>query len=125
MAIQRLNVQQQPNINIQLDTTNSTPSGVKVQTGWGQILGAGASSLSETVTFPVAFTAVYSVTISFLGFKSGGTAATDITQFNSAISGGNMVQTNSITLSSFVAMMQSTGTFGAAYHGYSWIAYGV
>lgn len=112
-------------VNVQAKTTNSVNSSAKIQTGWGQILGAGTAFVTITVTFPVAFTsAPNSIVLSCIGYKSGGTAATDITQFNSRI--GNVVlEAINITSTNFLAVMSVTsGTMGAAYHGFSWTAIG-
>lgn len=108
----------------QADTTNGTTTSVKMQAGWGQMLGTGANSVSEGVTFPAAFTTILSVSISMIGFKSGGTAATAITEFNTAISSPVIIEAYSITTSGFTARFSSTSAIGAAYHGYSWIAIG-
>ena len=112
-------------IYTQADTTNVTQTAAVIQAGWGQILGTGAAGIVETVTFPTSFTTVLSVDVTFIGYKSGGTAATAITEFNTSVGGGNVAQAVNITASNFVMSMQSSGTFGAVYHGYSWVAIGI
>jgi hypothetical protein len=109
--------------NNAISNVNSTA--LKIQYGWGQMLGPGTSTMSELVTFPVAFTTILGISVSWIGFKSGGTVATDITQFGSAIGGGNLIQSQSPTVAGFTMSATSTGTFGAAYHGYSWLAWGL
>jgi hypothetical protein len=100
---------------------------LKLRVGWSQILGTGTTSLTTTVTLPASFTAAYTVVCSSLGFKSGGTAATLIGDFNSAISGNQIsISITGITTTQFTLSATTvSGSFGAAYHGFSWIAIGI
>lgn len=104
---------------------NTAQSALKVYYGWGQILGSGTAGMSELVTFPAAFSTVLGVEVCWIGFKSGGTAATSITNFNTKIGAGVNIEPVPITNSGFTMQATSTGIFGAAYHGYSWIAWGI
>jgi hypothetical protein len=83
--------------------------------------------MTDAVTFPTAYTTASSivVVISWLGYKSVAGVATDQTGFNSAVGGGNNIGAINITTSGFTATFNSTGTFGALYHGYTWSAWGV
>lgn len=108
------------NLSSQADTTNTTQPTTIVQAGWGQILGNGTAGMTKAITFPTPVTQVLSLNISFLGYKSGGTSAADITQFNTKIGTGAFIESTNITTTGFTAAFSNTATFGAAYHGYSW-----
>lgn len=103
----------------------TTPNGLKIKSGWVQFLGNGTNTQNIAVTFPTAFpTAVVSVVPVFIGFKSGGAIATAITDFTGKIGAGVVLESGAISLSGTTLKVSSTGTFGAAYHGISWIAIG-
>lgn len=109
----------------QSDTTNSTPTGLTAQFGWGQILGNATNNITETVTFPSAFTTINSVICIPIGAHTS--AATAITSFTSNYGAVNVtLTTEDITTSSFlVNLVRSSGTFtNTVYFGYSWIAIG-
>jgi hypothetical protein len=59
----------------QNDTTNSTVSTPRIETGWGVFAQGAASNKSETVTFGTAFTTAPIVMISSGGDQTGGTIA--------------------------------------------------
>lgn len=109
----------------QADTTNATQTTATVQTGWGQILGNGTTGMTETVTFPTAVTTVLGLSINWIGYKSGGTAATAITEFNTKVGAGFWVESINITATGFTAAFSGTSNFGAAYHGYSWTVWAI
>ena len=109
----------------QTDNANTIASAtgtLKVQYGYGQILGSGTANMSETVTFPTAFTTVLGVTVSWIGYKIS--AATTVTDFTTKV-GIGVIEAIPITNSGFTMQATSTGIFGAAYHGYAWTAWGV
>ena len=112
-------------LRVQLDTTNSIQNS-KIQTGWTQILGNGTTSITKTVSFPASFTTVLSTVCSPLGYKSGGTAATAIGDFNTALAGNQaVISITGITTTQFTLTVTTvSGIFGSAYHGFSWIAMG-
>jgi hypothetical protein len=62
-------------IKRQNDTTNSSTTGVRIETGWGVFAQGAAANKSETVTFNTAFTTIPIVTISSGGDQTGGTIA--------------------------------------------------
>jgi len=110
----------------QLDTTNSVGQFL-IQHGIGKITGNGTSTLSEAVTFPVAFAAstVPTVTTSALGIRPPGS-------FNAAglpNTGQSVLATpQQPSNTAFNAFLYQTtgGLLGAsADFYYSWIAYGV
>lgn len=111
-------------INLQLDTTNSTPT-VITQYGIGKIIGNGTASISETVTFPVAFGSGITPVITM---TAAGTRATGA--FNPAgLSNTGLVHAGSNTASNtgFTAQLtaQTGATLGAANDFYyAWSATG-
>lgn len=109
----------------QADTTNTTQTAAKVQVGWGQILGNGTGSMTKSVTFPIAITTPLAISINFIGYKSGGSAAAAITEFNTKVGAGAFIEAINLTTTGFTANFSNTGSFGAAYHGYSWIVWSI
>lgn len=59
----------------QNNTTNSTVSGARIETGWGVFAQGAASNKSETVTFGTAFSTTPIVVVSYGGDQTGGTVA--------------------------------------------------
>lgn len=118
--------------NYQTDNSDSiasvTNGNLKIQIGWGQKLGTGASSMSETVTFPAAYTTVLGVICQIQGAKAT-TSATSVTDLTAAAAGtsGINCDASAITTSQFtMTMARATGSFsGTTYYGYSWIAWGL
>lgn|SRR3990167_1851817 len=111
-------------IRYQSDTTNSIQENVLIQTGWGWIIGDGTTYISETVTFPTAFTTLLAILGTPTGFKSGSNPTSIID-----ISVGNLTAafaaTNQ-TVSSFQVGLWTTGTFSATgRYIYSWMALGI
>jgi hypothetical protein len=113
---------------------SATGTAIIVQAGWGQMTGAGANTMNETVTFPAAFTTILGVVCTPIGAKAVSNAAT-ITELVSAAGGpqdwGTLAYSFSTTGFS-VEMnrhVQSGGantnfTSGTRY-AYSWFAWGL
>lgn len=103
-------------------------SPLKVQYGWGQINGTGATTVAETVTFPEAFTTVLGVSLTCLGAKVG-SDATSITDLTASWGvAATLANANSITTSGFSAMLaknDSTAIAVGTRAGYSWVAWGI
>lgn len=117
----------------QTDNSNSIASvnnaDIKVQVGWGQILGTNAGTLTGAVTFPEAYTTVLGVAVSFVGTKNT-TAASSVTDTNGSFAAGTTMFTADsypITTTGFTAnLARSTGSFGnTTYYCFSWIAWGI
>lgn len=113
-------------IRQQSNTTNSVVS-VKEQRGWGFINTPGGSNyVSETVTFPVAFTTLHGLVVSSLGQLNGsdpGSIPALTSDFNQAVAGSSIP-----TLTTFKVGIATNGggNFGANERwAYSWIAWGV
>lgn len=134
-TIAQINNASTPGVKLQLETqtdnsnsiTSALTAAVYVQVGWGQVVGGGAATLTDSVTFPTSFSTVLGVAIAPLGISTP-SAATDITGLTQSTSttSGLVVATKSITTSGFTADLgRSTGTFSSSnFYGYSWIAWG-
>lgn len=110
----------------QASTTNSDVSGLKFMHGWGFIQGNGATGMSETVTFPTAFSSPPVVLISQLSAAAtaSGTPA-DVDAFNTGWASATGAMTEDITSSSFLAVLRASAVHSSSfYFGYSWIAIG-
>lgn len=59
----------------QNDTSNTTVTGARIESGWGVFAQGEAANKSETVTFNTAFTSIPIITISYGGDQTGGTIA--------------------------------------------------
>lgn len=132
--IDQINASGAPGVKItartQTDNANTiasaTTAGLIVQYGWGQINGNGTANITDTVTFPTAFTTLLGVMVS-TGGNSIGTAA-NISGLTGAIpSTFSDTGWYNATNTGFTAQqIRSTGTFVAGnYYGYSWVAWGV
>lgn len=112
----------------QTDNSNSiasaTTNALRVQYGWGQVEGNGTASMTDTVTFPTAFT----TTLGFMAFHIGAktSAATSITDLNVAASAASVVRGGVISTTAADITMTRTSNYSAgSYYGYTWIAWGV
>jgi len=118
--------------NYQTDNNNSianvTDASIKLQMGWGQVLGDLTSALETTVTFPEAYTTLLGASVCLLPVKATTSASsiTDLTQDYSTVV-ANAIVAAPISTSGFNVLLQrASGTFSnATYYGYSWIAWGL
>ena len=109
----------------QLDTTNSVGQFL-LQHGIGKITGAGGSSASEAVTFPVAFATgtVPTVTSSCLGFRpTGSFNAVGLPSTAQSVV-ANPQQPSNTAFNAFLFNSGGNLNSSADFY-YSWIAYGV
>lgn len=100
-------------VSRQNDTTNSTITGARIETGWGVFAQGAVANKSEAVTFKTAFTTTPIVTISYGGDQTGGTIA---------LGNGGNVEKGPITVKAYG---ESTSGFTAHAHtsdGTSWSA---
>jgi hypothetical protein len=109
---------------LQSDTTNSDISGWRIQTGWGWVLGTAATAVSETLTFPTAFSSSPIVIATNLGYKVGSDPSS-IIDF-SVDSGENVVARPSSGSAASIMFVNKDSTVIATNKrcGYSWIAIG-
>lgn len=109
------------------NTTDSTEDNVLTQYGWGFKIGESDISVSETITFPTAYTSAPVVVVSLAGYKNSSDPAT-IDELN----GNFTVQSVSCGVSSIsttgftITITSDTGTTMAntLRIGYTWVAYG-
>ena len=95
-----------------------------IQFGWSQVIGAAATSVTQAVTFPRAFTNIYFVIASFIGAKNNA-AATSIGD-TSALAKA-VVDATAVTLTGFTAVVKNgdnTNLTSTMRYAYSWIAIG-
>lgn len=119
--------------NYQTDNSNTKASvsnaPVKMQMGWGQILGNNTNTISETVTFPEAFTTILGIVVSTTPANDSGTPASSFTALTADIASTNgyHARFNTPSTTGFTALVgRTTGTFvNSIYYGYSWIAWGI
>lgn len=124
MAKQIINTQQQPIVNRQSNTTNTTIQ-PKIQTGWGYIQGTGTTFASKTVTMPVAFSGDYTLVVSQAGYKD--TSAPTTIYDTSGAYEVPTVSSRPLTSQTFTIIFNSPGTTIAStrYVLFHWIAIGV
>lgn len=108
----------------QSNTTNSAPTGLTIQHGWGFMLGDADDTTTEAVTFPVAFTTLYSIQVSALGSKSGSDPS-GITDFSSQTMLASAMAPSTTGFTALVADYDGTAIASTVRVGYSWIAIGV
>jgi hypothetical protein len=107
---------------LQANTTNTAPTGLTVQHGWGFITGTSGTEATKTVTFPTAFSAVPFFLVSGVGYKaSDPTDETDCATNSGMIVMGRPVNTS--TASVHVIDYQA-GNLGTTRYLFSWIAIG-
>ena len=112
--------------NYQSDTVNSEISDYIIQQGWGYMQGNGSNGMSETVTFPVAFSSPPVVFITGLSARAVSSGApTSPASFDTGWSNFTGVHTEDITMSSFLAILRASAAHSSSfYFGYNWIAIG-
>ena len=111
---------------LQSDTTNTSPTGLTIQHGWGYILGSGGTNKRETksVTFPVSFSSAPIILCSYTGLST--TLPTDVSDFDSSGGVGTIRDANctATTTTGFTAITYDSGNLSANYYGFTWIAIG-
>ena len=105
-------------------TSNTYSTGYSIVTGWGYILGTGATSQLGTVTFPANYASAPIVLADYCGFKDS-TNPTAVSDFT-ATQGEVQASVGNIGTSSFkVALQVASGSLGTITRfGYTWIAIG-
>jgi hypothetical protein len=114
------------------DTTNSYPTGLLIQHGWGYVAGDNVSrSINDTeITFPTAYTSAPIVVVSG-GLANTGAAPTSITGFG--VTSNTTAGSLAISTTGFTATVRRISTDGAdpgvfatgSQYAYQWIAIGV
>lgn len=111
---------------LQQNTTNSYPANQVRQKGWGYIQGNGTDTITETITFPTAFSsAPTSIIATGTPTVATTTTPTAITDFNLGTK-GTIVSISNISTTGFTVTLFSTNsTFANTfYFGYMWEAEG-
>lgn len=111
----------------QADTTDSAPTGLTAQFGWGFIQGSAADEVTKTVTFPTAFSTVpLMVLVSSNGLINS--LPNSLDDFTSETGSGPISATASdIVAASFlvqIARSDTVATGAGNYYGFSWMAIG-
>lgn len=107
------------------DGANQSVSGnILVQAGWVQFWGNNTKRQPVPVVFPKQFKQVFSMSPTLIGYKTG-SKATSISEFNQVIGSGLNIESGVITNTGTTLNASTTGIFGGAWHGVSWVAIGV
>lgn len=104
--------------------SQSVTGNVLVQTGWVQFWGNGTKRQPVPVVFPKQFKQVFSMSPTLIGYKTGG-KATSISEFNQVIGSGLNIESGVVTNTGTTLNASTTGIFGGAWHGISWMAIGI
>jgi len=112
------------NLGKQNSTTNTTIN-ARVETGWGFVLGTGATFANKSVTFSTAFTSPPIVLISCIGYKdtTDPTAVSDFGNWENPNVNGTVITTTTFTAA--VGTIDGTNIASTRRVGYAWIAIGV
>ena len=107
------------------DGANQNVSGnILVQAGWVQFWGNNTKRQPIPVVFPKQFKQVFSMSPTLIGYKTG-SKATSISEFNQVIGSGLNIESGVITNTGTTLNASTTGIFGGAWHGISWVAIGI
>lgn len=107
----------------QNNTTNSTVTGVRVETGWGIITNTATASITKAVTFGTAFTTVPIITVSIAGdsvasgvYGNGG----------NSVEGRILIKSTAQTTTGFNVFAHTGGgtNFGTGFTYFTWVAIG-
>lgn len=107
------------------DGANQNVSGnILVQAGWVQFWGNNTKRQPIPVVFPKQFKQVFSMSPTLIGYKTG-SKAISISEFNQVIGSGLNIESGAVTNTGTTLNASTTGIFGGAWHGVSWVAIGV
>lgn len=107
------------------DGANQSVTGnILVQAGWVQFFGNNTKRQPVPVVFPKQFKQVFSMSPTLIGYKTG-SKATSISEFNQVIGSGLNIESGTVTNTGTTLNASTTGVFGGAWHGISWVAIGV
>nr|DAK41388.1 MAG TPA: hypothetical protein [Caudoviricetes sp.] len=107
------------------DGANQSVTGnILVQAGWVQFWGNNTQRQPVPVVFPKQFKQVFSMSPTLIGYKTGN-KATSISEFNQVIGSGLSIESGTVTNTGTTLNASTTGIFGGAWHGISWVAIGV
>ena len=104
--------------------SQSVTGNILVQAGWVQFWGNNTKRQPIPVVFPKQFKQVFSMSPTLIGCKTG-SKATSISDFNQVIGSGLNIESGVVTNTGTTLNASTTGIFGGAWHGISWVAVGV
>lgn len=104
--------------------SQSVTGNLLVQAGWVQFWGNNTKRQPIPVVFPKQFKQVFSMSPTLIGYKTG-SKATSISEFNQVIGSGLNIESGAVTNTGTTLSASTTGIFGDAWHGVSWVAIGV
>lgn len=93
-----------------------------IQSGWVYFLGNGGKQQSVQVTFPKKFKEVYAVIPTLIGYTRN--TPTSPASFDQKIGAGTNIECGSFNQTGTTITASTSGVFGGANHGISWIAVG-
>lgn len=112
-------------LSFSADGANQNVSGnILVQAGWVQFWGNSTKRQPVPVVFPKQFKQVFSMSPTLIGYKTG-SKATSISEFNQVIGSGLNIESGVVTNTGTTLNASTTGIFGGAWHGISWVAIGI
>jgi hypothetical protein len=93
-----------------------------IQSGWVSFFGNSTKQQSVQVTFPKKFKEVYAVIPTLIGYTFQ--TPTSPASFNQIIGAGTNIECGSFNQTGTTITASTSGIFGGANHGISWIAIG-
>ena len=104
------------------DSNKTVTGNIIIQSGWVYFLGNGGKQQSVQVTFPKKFKEVYAVIPVLIGYTFK--APTSPASFDQKIGAGTNIECGSFNQTGTTITASTSGIFGGANHGISWIAVG-
>lgn len=93
-----------------------------IQSGWVSFYGNGGKQQPVQVTFPRKFKEVYAVIPTLIGYTRN--TPTSPASFDQKIGAGTNIECGSFNQTGTTITASTSGVFGGAHHGISWIAIG-
>ena len=104
------------------DSNKTVTGNIIIQSGWVYFLGNGGKQQSVQVTFPKKFKEVYTVIPTLIGYTFK--TPTSPASFDQKIGAGTNIECGAFNQTGTTITASTSGIFGGANHGISWIAVG-
>ena len=104
------------------DSNKTVTGNIIIQSGWVYFLGNGGKQQSVQVAFPKKFKEVYAVIPTLIGYTFK--TPTSPASFDQKIGAGTNIECGSFNQTGTTITASTSGIFGGANHGISWIAVG-
>lgn len=104
------------------DSNKTVTGNIIIQSGWVYFLGNGGKQQSVQVTFPKKFKEVYAVIPTLIGYTFK--TPTSPASFDQKIGAGTNIECGAFNQTGTTITASTSGIFGGANHGISWIAVG-